>query len=86
MKSIKIPLTREQLEARRKQAADAGFKFEGDSGQSSVKGIKFSYNYDGSVLDVTLLKVGFPASLKYNEDSVEKKVLEVLAKEGIQNV
>jgi hypothetical protein len=55
---ITVPITREKLEEKRKEAAAQGFKLDGDSGNVfySQFSIDASYKYDGANLVITINK------------------------------
>ena len=56
--TITIPITREKLEGKRKEAAAQGFDLQGDSGEVFYSQFKIdaSYAYDGMNLRITINK------------------------------
>jgi hypothetical protein len=80
MTKLSIPLTPEQFEAKRAQAAAEGFTLHGDSGNLKAKGVDLEYAYDGAVLTITIEKVSFiDKRMGWGEERVAEKLKELLS-------
>jgi hypothetical protein len=56
---ITVQMSREQFESKRKELADKGFQLVGDKGEASGKGCTVSFDFNGSTLNVDLVKAPF---------------------------
>lgn len=61
-----------------------GLSLKGNNGNISEKGVsaRYSYNPDAEVLEINDLKVGFPASMMLNSDSLVQRLTQVVEQHG----
>lgn len=80
MTKITVPLTREQFETKRLEAAKQGFPLQGDSGALKAKGVDLEYAYDGATLALTIEHVSFADKMAgWGEERVAAKLKELLS-------
>ncbi|CAN5841582.1 hypothetical protein BH24BAC1_BH24BAC1_08960 [soil metagenome] len=56
--------------------ANLGIDLQGKSGRISQKGVSADYNYDDAsqTLQISNVKVGFPASMMYNSEKIVQQI------------
>lgn len=56
--------------------ANLGIDLQGNSGKISQKGVSAEYDYDDAsqTLQISNVKVGFPASMMYNSDKIVQQI------------
>ena len=81
-------ITSEVYNKLRDQLSIVGIDMEGTSGKISEKGISAQYDYDpeANILNISNLKVGFPASMMYNADTIMEKITETVEGSGGQKI
>ncbi|CAN5315676.1 hypothetical protein BH23BAC1_BH23BAC1_50530 [soil metagenome] len=81
-------ITSEVYNKLRDQLSIVGIDMEGNSGIISEKGISANYNYEPetNTLAISKLKVGFPASMMYNADTIMEKITETVEGSGGQKI
>lgn len=68
---MNIPITPEQLEAKRASLAANGINIVGDSGEVKSHGCIVDYSYDGATLALTVKHAPWPLSVYYVERHIE---------------
>ncbi len=81
-------ITSEVYNKLRDQLSSVGIDMEGNSGKISEKGISAFYDYDpeNKTLAISNVKVGFPASMMYNESTILEKITETVEGSGGQKI
>ena len=80
MTVIRIPLNREQLEAKRIDADKAGVPVTGDKGSGNAHGVKYDYEYADNQLVVTIEHVSLGDKIAgYNEQKIAELLKEKLS-------
>ncbi|MBC5992189.1 hypothetical protein [Pontibacter cellulosilyticus] len=71
----------EEMKSRLKQM---GLSLNSNSGSFNEKGVsgKYNYSHESETLEIDELKVGFPASMMLNSDSLEKRMTELVVQYG----
>ena len=71
----------EEMKSRLKQM---GLTLPANNGSFSEKGVsgKYNYNQEAETLEIDDLKVGFPASMMLNPDSLQQKMTELVVQYG----
>ena len=74
----------EAFEEMKSKLQQMGLTLNATSGSFNEKGVSGKYNYsqDNETLEIADLKVGFPASMMLNSDSLEKKMTELIVQFG----
>lgn len=74
----------EAFEEMKSRLQQMGLSLKATSGSFSEKGVSGKYNYsqDNETLEIEDLKVGFPASMMLNADSLEKKMTDLIVQHG----
>jgi hypothetical protein len=70
----------------KQQLSGLGITLEGNSGKVSKQGVSAEYNYDpnSGKLDISNVKVGFPASMMFSEDKIIAQINEAVQRSGGQ--
>lgn len=79
-------VTTDAFNALKSKLAGLGINLDNTSGRISQKGVSAEYNYDpdAQTLDLTNVKVGFPASMMINSEKIIQQVSETVASQGGQ--
>jgi hypothetical protein len=77
-------VTGEAYNALRSKLAGMGISIDDNAGRISQKGVSADYNYDPNeqTLDLTNIKVGFPASMIINSEKIIQQVSETIQGNG----
>lgn len=81
-------ITPEVFNKLKDQLSIVGIEMEGNTGQIAEKGISanYAYNPESKSLSINDVKVGFPANMMYNSDTILEKISETVEKSGGQRI
>jgi len=81
-------ITPEIFDKLRNQLSKVGIDMEGNAGQIAEKGISANYAYspESNSLSINDVKVGFPANMMYNSETILEKISETVESSGGQRV
>ncbi|MDQ3535300.1 MAG: hypothetical protein M3421_06700, partial [Bacteroidota bacterium] len=81
-------ITPEIFNKMKNQLSNVGIDMEGNSGQIAEKGISanYIYNPESKSLAINDVKVGFPANMMYNSETILEKISETVESSGGQRI
>jgi hypothetical protein len=74
----------EAFEEMKSKLRQMGLTLQANSGSFNEKGVsgKYNYNQEAETLEIADLSVGFPASMMFNSDSLQKKMTDLIVQYG----
>ncbi|GAB3197105.1 hypothetical protein ABID22_002234 [Pontibacter aydingkolensis] len=74
----------EAFEEMKNRLKQMGLTLQSNSGNFNEKGVsgKYDYNQEAEILEIDDLKVGFPASMMMNADSLQQRMTELVVQYG----